>query len=53
VSGLIVPSDLPDEEKKVKDFVSDLIILRDLPDGKNKTRKGFREWSHCSGRSTQ
>jgi len=32
--------------------VSDLIILRDLPDGKNKTRKGFREWSHCSGRST-
>ena len=34
MSGLIVPSDLPDEEKKVKDFVSDLIILRDLPNDK-------------------
>jgi len=50
MSGLIVPSDLPYEEKNVKDFMSDLIVLRKLPDGKNNTRKGFCEWSHCSRR---
>jgi len=37
MSGLIVPSDLPYEEKNVKDFMSDLIVLRDLSDGKNNT----------------
>jgi len=32
-----------------KGFASGLIVLGDLPDRKNKTRKGFREWSHYNG----